>query len=180
MTLSEMIETIQIDFPDMNEQLLKLELNKALMEYVEATGILLTQEEFVVANIENGVVSLTLNPREILSVTAWKGSVYYNCNYEIEGQDIHLHGDYYKRYDKIRVIFRRYPELLSTLASEPDIPTQFHEALIWKVMWKISLRKGRERIVFFKSEWKEAVEHGIRYRNSAYNGRTLHFDNDYF
>ena len=45
--------------------------------------------------------------------------------------------------DKIRILYRSKPTKLTTdLTASPDVPSQFHKGIMYRVMEQISARKG--------------------------------------
>ena len=71
--------------------------------------------------------------------------------------------------DKIRILYRSKPEkLTSTLSASPDIPSQFHKGIMYRVMEQISARKGDYKgAQYYQIEYEKCVKMAKEYANKG-------------
>ena len=71
--------------------------------------------------------------------------------------------------DKIRILYRSKPEkLTSTLGASPDIPSQFHKGIMYRVMEQISARKGDYKgAQYYQIEYEKCVKMAKEYANKG-------------
>ena len=179
MTLKHLIELIQTSAPELGETLCKIELNKALLEYNNATGIVAGKDTFAYSDFSDGSITLTASPTEITSFELLSETRSLKPAFTRSGSTITFDTDLLDlgTFTSLVVEYKKDPAALSALTDVPAIPAQFQEALAWRVLWKAGLRAGKERIVFFKSEWKEAVREGKIYANVQSGSRTVNLKN---
>lgn len=74
--------------------------------------------------------------------------------------------------DTIRIHFvKKASALTVTLSGSPDIPSQFHDALIARVMEKLYARKGMMvETRYWRAEWQDYLKSGIVHANKAKDG----------
>jgi len=74
--------------------------------------------------------------------------------------------------DKIRILYRRKPEkLTSTLSDKPDVPEQFHKAIMYRVMEQLSARKGDYKgAKYYQSEYEKCLRMAKKYTNRERDG----------
>lgn len=74
--------------------------------------------------------------------------------------------------DTIRIHYvKKATALTTTLTDVPGIPSQFHEALIARVMEKLYARKGMMvEARYWRAEWQDYLKSGIMHANRAKDG----------
>ncbi len=74
--------------------------------------------------------------------------------------------------DKIRILYRRKPtKLTSTLSEKPDVPEQFHKAIMYRVMEQLSARKGDFKgAQYYMKEYEKCVIMAKKYTNKGRDG----------
>jgi|14BtaG_2_1085337.scaffolds.fasta_scaffold27697_3 hypothetical protein len=74
--------------------------------------------------------------------------------------------------DTIRILYRRKPtKLTSTLSGKPDVPEQFHKAIMYRVMEQLSARKGDYKgAKYYQSEYEKCLIMAKKYTNKGRDG----------
>lgn len=71
--------------------------------------------------------------------------------------------------DKIRILYRSKPTKLTTdLTASPDVPSQFHKGIMYRVMEQISARKGDYKgAQYYQLEYNKCVKMAKQYTNKG-------------
>jgi len=178
MTVKNLIELIQSSAPELGETLCLIEINKAQKEFVNATGILRDEETFDFDAFSDGSITLTGTPTEILKVELVSLTRSFKVPFERDGQTITFDTALLNlgTFTALNIAYRKDAGTIDALTDELEIPEQFQEAIAWRVLWKAGLRGSKERIIFYKSEWKEAVRDAKIYANVQSGSRTINFE----
>lgn len=74
--------------------------------------------------------------------------------------------------DTIRMLYRRKPaKLTSTLSETPDVPEQFHKAIMYRVMEQLSARKGDYKgAQYYQIEYEKCLRMAKKYVNKGRDG----------
>ena len=74
--------------------------------------------------------------------------------------------------DKIQIHYlRKTKKLTTTLSDSPDIPKQFHDGLVSRVLEKLYARKGMmNETGYWKTEWLEMLKAAKQYENKHRDG----------
>ena len=71
--------------------------------------------------------------------------------------------------DKIRILYRSKPTKLTTdLTASPDVPSQFHKGIMYRVMEQISARKGDYKgAQYYQVEYQKCLKMAKEYTNKG-------------
>lgn len=179
MTEYNLIEIVQMDFPDLGETLISHELRKAERDFVSKTYILSeTFEDWgdakSLANLEKEFYAM----KDIIFYDAKKNV--RDSDYEIDS-DLIFHignssstnpltasGSYY--YLPNGDWGGHIP------TNRPAIPEQFHEALTYNVLKRAAVRARDDRARIYFSEYTSAIKEGKQYSNEESKRTGLKFE----
>lgn len=179
MTEYNLIEIVQMDFPDLGETLISHELRKAERDFVSKTYILSeTFEDWgdakSLANLEK-------------EYYAMKDIIFYDANNTVRDSDYNVDSNH------IFWIGNSKPSNPLTASGSyyylpdgdwggeigsntPSIPSQFHEALAYYVLKKAAVRAKDDRARIYFSEYNSAVKEGKQYSNEDGKRTGLKFE----
>lgn len=199
MTQQQLIELVTIRFPDISEGIAREYLNGAQDEFAEKTSILRDELTETPANTAAGItlgettieikkVWLDDKPIQHLSRAsdgekAWVVEGGKNFRAGIYRESSNSFDSFSGTEVRARRIVRPTPFTDSNLDAGCDLPSRFHEALVMRVLEKLSIQRpesdpivGRE----YFSRWQDAVREGKKLANIRKDGhrpriRAYHF-----
>ena len=168
MTEYNLIELVQMDFPELGETLIAHELRKAEKDFVSKTYIL--HKPFTDWADLKDLSTLSEEYYGMRDIVFYDQSdKLRDSDYSVDGDNIfHIgnsttnnpltaSGSYYYLPDE---------DWGGNIPSNsPDIPAQFHEALAYYVLKKAAVRARDDRASIYFSEYKSAILDGKRYSN---------------
>lgn len=179
MTENNLIEIVQMDFPDLGHTLIAHELRKAEKDFVSKTYILhtpfsnwadgedlskLSKEFYAVKEI----VFYDKNERQRDSAYTIDGDFKFNIINSTDSDTLTASGTYY---------YMPSGDWGGNLPSNaPAIPAQFHEALTYYVLKKAAVRAKDDRARIYFSEYNTAVKEGKQYANEENKRTGLKFE----
>jgi hypothetical protein len=184
MTVKTYFETMQETWNEIALAEVLMRLNDAQRLFARRTKCLLTEVALDELDFTNGRSILSVDIESIRS----SGFVDISGKYiepnlwtfEIRNRYVYLYyaneptGDFPTNADTLRLRGTKLPATLSLLTDEPEIPEEFHDALLWKAISdKAILTNKADLAKMAQSKWAEQVVYGIRYANKRADDRVI-------
>lgn len=179
MTELNMIELIHEDFPGTGETLISHELRKAERDFVSKTYIL--HDTFEDWADEEDISALDPVFYAIKDIIFTDGDDNVrDSNYGVDNDLVFYIGNS-STSDPLTASgsYYHYPDGAwgsDITTNTPDIPAQFHEALVYHVLKRLAVRAKDNTARIYFSEYKDAVKEGKKYANEEGKRTGLMFE----
>lgn len=197
MTLNQMVEFIQQDYPQYGFTQLKIMLNQAYKEFCRRTGILrksytfpnIDTWEIIETNWEDYTITVSYAiPSTIDEITEvrWlnEAEEYVSFDdtgllgYEVKDGVLKLYYQYTEgfnvaginAYQNVEVLYKAIPEDLSDVDDSTEFDSVFDDALIARVMHRLATRAKDATANMYYAEWKDLLLEGKRKANKQQDG----------
>lgn len=169
MTLRQMLEYIQVSFPEYTYSMGIIDLNNAIREFTEKTGLPYAEVTLTKAN---SYVSFDDERQEWLWTLP---SDVYEIRHidEIYYEEIRVNGtSLYLAFlsditTKIRLEYVRVPTALQALTDQSEIPAQFHECIVNRVLEKLFAAKGNAPMAqYCRDRYNDGIKEGKKFYNT--------------
>lgn len=193
MKLQNIREIVKLSFPGEADTLIDKMINNAYLEFAHKTQILTNKEDIYAI----GTVAYDLTGADFaFDVDEIKRIECRESSGELTAEPLQfvIEDGYltFYNYDgevittipspitKIDVKYSYIPAVL-TEADSPVIPTEYHEALAYRVMQNLSVKnKELQPAMYYKSEWNDAITDARKRANNSQNKTTSNIKPYYF